>query len=62
MISRPVRTSVLLLAMAAALFAQATSVVQISGVVSDGAGGVVPTAKVKATQTDTGLVRSAALS
>src|ERR1700694_1410815 len=59
MISRSVRTSLLLPAMAAALFAQATSVVQISGVISDGAGGVVPTAKVKATQTDTGLVRSA---
>jgi Carboxypeptidase regulatory-like domain len=45
--------------LAPALFAQATSVVQISGVVSDGVGGVVPIAKVKAIQTDTGLDRAA---
>src|SRR3981081_2776903 len=57
--SRLVRTLLLLPAIAAVLFAQATSVVQISGVVSDGAGGVVPTAKGKALQTDTGLERSA---
>jgi len=43
---------------AAALFAQATAVVQISGVVTDANGGLVPTAQVKATQTDTGLLRT----
>jgi len=44
--------------LAASLFAQATAVIQISGVVSDAHGGVIPRAQVKATQTDTGLVRS----
>ncbi len=42
----------------AALFAQATS--QIQGVVRDSSGSPVPGAEVKATQTDTGLVRTAA--
>jgi hypothetical protein len=41
----------------AALFAQATS--QIQGVVRDATGSAVPGADVKATQTDTGTVRSA---
>jgi len=40
------------------LFGQATAVVQISGVVTDSKGGVVPMAQVKATQTDTGLLRT----
>src|SRR5262249_37375288 len=40
-------------------FGQATSVVQISGVVTDSNGGVISGAQVKATQTDTGLVRTA---
>jgi hypothetical protein len=50
----------LLMASAPSLFAQATSVVQISGVVSDGKGGVIQGARLKATQTDTGLTRNAA--
>ncbi|HEY3826547.1 MAG TPA: TonB-dependent receptor [Bryobacteraceae bacterium] len=41
----------------AALFAQATS--QIQGVVRDASGSAVPGAEVKATQTDTGTVRTA---
>ena len=39
--------------------AQATAVVQISGVVSDPQGSIVPGAEVKATGTDTGFVRTA---
>jgi len=41
----------------AVLFGQATSVVQISGVVSDSNAGVIARARVKAIQTDTGLER-----
>ena len=41
----------------AAVFAQATS--QIQGVVRDATGSAVPGAEVKATQTDTGTVRTA---
>lgn len=43
----------------ASLFGQAVNSAQISGVVEDPSGAVIPTAKVKATQTDTGLVRMA---
>jgi hypothetical protein len=39
-------------------FPQATSVVQISGVITDPAGAAVPGASVKATQTDTGFNRT----
>ncbi len=42
-----------------ALFAQATAVVQISGTVTDPGGAAVPGAQLRATQTETGLVRSA---
>src|SRR6185369_8900555 len=45
---------------AVSAFGQATSVVQISGVITDANGGVISGAAVKATQTDTGLVRSSA--
>jgi hypothetical protein len=45
--------------MAAAVFAQSTAVVQITGVVTDGGGSVVPNAMVQATQTDTGFTRAA---
>src|SRR5215831_10346111 len=43
---------------AAVLFGQATSVVQISGVVSDSNAGVIARARGKAIQTDTGLERA----
>ncbi len=46
--------------LAAAAFAQATSVVQISGVITDASGGPISGAALKATQTDTGMVRSSA--
>src|SRR5260370_2879781 len=48
----------LLLLAAPCLFGQATSVVQISGVITDSNGGVIPNARIKARQTDTGLERS----
>ncbi len=54
------RTAALFIAFtlcAAALFGQATS--QIQGVVRDETGSAVPAAKVKATQTDTNIVRTA---
>src|SRR5713226_502490 len=50
----------LLLLAAPCLFGQATSVVQISGVITDSNGGVIPNARIKARQTDTGLERSTA--
>src|SRR5450432_1818913 len=43
---------------ASVLFGQATSVVQISGVVSDSNAGVIARARIKAIQTDTGLERA----
>ena len=45
---------------AGCVFAQATSVVQISGVITDANGGAISGAALKATQTGTGLVRSSA--
>ena len=51
---------VFVIVLGAALWGQATS--QIQGVVEDPAGAAVPSAEVKATQTDTGLVRSATTS
>lgn len=50
---------VVLSASASNLLGQATAGVQISGVVADSNGGMISGARVKATQTDTGLVRSA---
>jgi hypothetical protein len=41
------------------IFAQSTAVVQISGVVTDAAGGDVPNAMVKATEIETGFTRTA---
>src|SRR5579872_6772172 len=43
----------------AGLWAQSTSVAQISGTVQDSTGSAVPGAQVRATQTDTGLARAA---
>ena len=43
----------------ALLWGQAVSTSQITGVVQDASGLAVPGAEVKATQTDTGLVRTA---
>jgi hypothetical protein len=60
MTPRLVLRTLLLLLAAIRLFAQATAVVQISGVVTDPNGGVIPAAQVKATQTGTGLVRTTA--
>ncbi|HLI85063.1 MAG TPA: carboxypeptidase regulatory-like domain-containing protein [Bryobacteraceae bacterium] len=48
----------LALRFAGALFAQAGATSQISGVVRDPSGSAVPEAQVKATQTDTGIVRA----
>jgi hypothetical protein len=50
--------AVLLTACATPLWGQAGAVAQISGTVSDPSGAVVPNAKVTATQTATGLVRT----
>ena len=50
---------VLLLASSGPLWAQAGSTAQISGIVRDSSGGVLPGADVTATQTATGIVRSA---
>ena len=55
----PLLIAALSIASAASVFAQATSVAQISGVISDDKGGVIQGVHVKATQTDTGLVRTA---
>src|SRR6185312_16962026 len=49
--------AVFALALGTCLWGQATS--QIQGVVLDPAGAAIPSAEVKATQTDTGLVRTA---
>jgi Carboxypeptidase regulatory-like domain/TonB dependent receptor-like, beta-barrel len=46
------------MAVALPLFSQATAVVQIVGVVTDPQGLAIPAAEVKATQTDTGFVRT----
>jgi hypothetical protein len=51
---------VVVLALGASLWGQATS--QIQGVVLDPAGAAIPGAEIKATQTDTGLVRTASSS
>jgi hypothetical protein len=48
---------ILVLFLAGVAFPKATSVVQISGVVTDPAGAAFPGAKVKATQADTGFSR-----
>jgi hypothetical protein len=48
-----------LLPSATFLLAQATATAQIAGLVTDPTGAVVPEAQVKATQTDTGLTRTA---
>src|SRR3954466_12341999 len=58
----PSRFNFLVLALVAVapIFAQATAVVQISGVITDPNGGLIPHAQIKATQTDTGLVRTTA--
>jgi Carboxypeptidase regulatory-like domain len=48
----------LLIATGPAMFAQAVSTIQITGVVLDATGAVVPGAKVTAVQTGTGLTRS----
>lgn len=40
------------------MFGQATAVVQISGIVTDANGGLIPMAQVKAIHTDTGLLRT----
>jgi hypothetical protein len=60
----PLRVASSLFALSLILFpvllhSQTTAVVQISGVITDQNGGVVPRAQVKATQTDTGFVRNA---
>src|SRR5581483_12322994 len=44
---------------AVGLWAQSTSVAQISGTVQDSTGAAVPGVQVRATQTDTGLMRTA---
>ena len=51
--------TLLLTAAAAPLRGQATASAQISGVISDPSGGLVPNAQVTATHVDTGLVRTA---
>ena len=51
------RLAICLVISCAALWGQATS--QIQGIVTDASGSAVPAAEVKATQTDTGIVRSA---
>ena len=48
----------LLATWATPLWSQAEAGAQISGLVSDSSGAVVPNARIKATQTDTGLVRA----
>src|SRR6266581_523207 len=50
---------VLFMCMSSPAFGQATSASQISGTVRDSTGSVVPGAHVTATQTDTGLTRTA---
>lgn len=47
-----------LLLLAVSAFGQATAVVQINGVIVDQNGGSIPGAQIKATQTNTGLVRN----
>jgi hypothetical protein len=54
---KTVRVAIVLGLACAALWAQATS--QIQGIVLDSSGAVVPGVEVKATQTDTGVVRTA---
>ena len=49
----------LLASCAVALFGQAVSTSQISGNVQDASGLAIPAAEIKATQTDTGVTRSA---
>ena len=58
LLARAASFAAVLGAAALTLYGQATSGVQISGVVTDSNGGVIAGARVKATQTDTGLVRS----
>src|SRR3954452_9284699 len=50
----------IVLTVAPGAFCQAVSTVQISGVVQDSSGSVIPDAKVAATQLETGLTRNAA--
>src|SRR5713226_2764046 len=59
MSSHSLKISALVALSAACVFGQATSVVQISGVVTDANAGVISGVAVKAIQTDTGLVRAA---
>lgn len=53
------RTIVAFFVLSAAMFAQVGATSQISGIVKDASGAAVPGAQVKATQTDTGLERTA---
>src|SRR5882724_2363246 len=59
MLSHSLQVSALVALSAACAFGQATSVVQISGVVTDANAGVISGVAVKAIQTGTGLVRTA---
>ena len=55
----PIALLMALLGGSGRLFAQAVANAQLSGVISDSTGAVVPGAKVTATQTNTGLIRTA---
>ena len=57
---RTISLSVLCLLAAAGLWGQAQGSAQIQGTVQDASGSAVPGAVIKVTQTDTGVVRSAA--
>src|SRR5205814_946218 len=60
MLLRFLEVSAFMALSAACAFGQATSVVQISGAVTDANAGVISGVAVKAIQTSTGLVRSSA--
>lgn len=57
-LSRFLFACILALWTATLAFPQATSVVQISGIVTDSSGASIPTATIKATQTETGFTRT----
>src|SRR5690348_5733301 len=57
--SRVISTVIAFFTLSAAIFAQVGATSQISGIVKDASGAAVPGAQVKATQTDTGLERTA---